>query len=72
MKKKTLTALAVILTISLMVPAVLPINQAKADYLPPLSCVTAAEFGWNKVGWNWLCLIQLEVNCCDPMGDPWY
>ena len=72
MKKITLTALAVILTISLMTPAVTPSEQVQAGFLPPLSCVTAGEFGYSKVGWNWFCMIELQDNCCDPMGDPWY
>ena len=72
MKKVVLTALAVVTVISLMAPAITPIDQAQAGYLPPLSCVTAEEFGWKSWGWNTLCLIQLEDNCCDPIGDPWY
>ncbi len=72
MRKMTLTALAVIMTFSLITPAVMPTEQAQADPLAPLSCITAAEFGWRKVGWNWLCSIHLEDNCCDPIGDPWY
>lgn len=66
MKKLTLTIVMVILAISLTAPAVM------AGYLPPLSCNTAAELGWKSWGWNTLCLYELEYNCCDPMGDPWY
>lgn len=70
MRKNVVIALAIVTMLILMAPAV--VQQAKADYLPPTSCQTAAEFGWTKIGWNWFCAIDLQMNCCDPMGDPWY
>lgn len=72
MKKVFLTTLLICTLTCMFAPAVLPVQQAQAVALPPLSCVTAEEFGWNSPGWNWFCLIELEDNCCDPMGDPWY
>lgn len=66
MRKLLAVTLLVAMTICLTAPAV----QAAA--LPPASCVFAEELGWNSPGWNRMCIMHLQMNCCDPLGDPWY
>ncbi len=73
MEKRILIILVAVTAISLMTPVTMQIDQARAvETLAPASCIAAEELGWSSWGWNAMCLADLQFNCCDPIGDPWY
>ena len=69
MKKLTLAVMAIAIVMISVAPA---IQTAQAMPLPPASCSWAEELGWSSWGVNRMCLYDLQDNCCDPIGDPWY
>lgn len=70
MRKLVLTV--ALFTLVLGVSSIATTEVVVAAGLAPYSCVTAADYGWTHYGLNRACLWDLQDNCCDPIGDPWY
>ena len=69
---KRFVLIVAVFTLMLCVAPVVTTDVAVANALAPYSCVSAADTNFTNYALTRACLWDLEDNCCNPLGDPWY